>query len=209
MTIFCANLSAQRDLMLSQQFFSRLNVNPSATGNTDDIDIFLLGRWQWMGVEDSPKSGVANVSNYFESVRSGVGLSLFYDDLGISNRTFNAKAAYAYHINLNESMLLSLGISAGVLYHYWDPTNHRLQDQEEWGNETFPTEIQTEIKPDMDFGIELTTPMFLFGASITHLLSNEDNISTSMPGRHFYWYARGLFPQIGRASCRERVLSLV
>ena len=46
------SLFAQRDLMLSQQFFSRLNINPSATGNTDDVDIFLLGRWQWMGLED-------------------------------------------------------------------------------------------------------------------------------------------------------------
>lgn len=50
-----ANVFAQRDIMLSQQFFSRLNINPSATGNTDDVDIFLLGRWQWIGLENSPK----------------------------------------------------------------------------------------------------------------------------------------------------------
>ena len=90
---FTAN--AQRDMMLSQQFFSRLNINPAATGNSDDIDLFLLGRWQWTNVEDAPKSGVLNVSDYFEGIRSGIGLSMLYDDIGISNRTYNCKAAYA------------------------------------------------------------------------------------------------------------------
>lgn len=186
--------NAQRDLMLSQQFFSRLNANPAATGNSDDIDFFLLGRWQWIGVEDSPKSGVLNISDYFEGFRSGVGLTVSYDDIGISNRTTIAKAAYAYHINVNESMLLSMGLSAGVLYHYWNPENHRLQNPAEFGQETFPAEVTTALEPDMDFGLELATPRLLFGASVDHLLNNDDDVSTSKPGRQFYWYARALFP---------------
>ena len=38
-------LLAQQDLHLTQQIFSRMNVNPAATGNTADVDIFLLGRF--------------------------------------------------------------------------------------------------------------------------------------------------------------------
>ncbi|MCQ2219489.1 MAG: PorP/SprF family type IX secretion system membrane protein [Paludibacteraceae bacterium] len=186
--------NAQRDLMLSQQFFSRLNANPAATGNSDDIDFFLLGRWQWIGVEDSPKSGVLNVSDYFETFRSGVGLTVSYDDVGISNKTTIAKAAYAYHINLNENMLLSMGLSAGMLYHYWNPEEHRLQNPEEFGQSTFPNEITTSLEPDMDFGLELATPRLLFGASVDHLLNNDEDVSTSKPGRQFYWYVRTLFP---------------
>lgn len=186
--------NAQRDLMLSQQFFSRLNANPAATGNSDDIDFFLLGRWQWIGVEDSPKSGVLNVSDYFESVRSGIGLTVSYDDVGISNKTTIAKAAYAYHINLNENMLLSMGLSGGILYHYWNPEQHRLQNPEEVGQSTFPAEISTSLEPDMDFGLELATPRMFFGASVNHLLNNDEDVTTSKPGRQFYWYVRTLFP---------------
>lgn len=188
-----AMANAQRDLMLSQQFFSRLNANPAATGNSDDIDLFLLGRWQWIGVDDSPKSGVLNCSDYFESVRSGVGLSLSYDNLGVGNKTTITKAAYAYHINLNESMLLSMGLSGGILYHYWNPEDHRLQDPAEFGLPTFPAEIVSKLYPDMDFGLELATPRLLFGASVNHLLYNDEDVTTSKPGRQFYYYVRGLF----------------
>ncbi|MBO4805193.1 MAG: PorP/SprF family type IX secretion system membrane protein [Paludibacteraceae bacterium] len=194
MVMSFAVANAQRDLMLSQQFFSRLNANPAATGNSDDIDFFLLGRWQWIGVEDSPKSGVLNISDYFESVRSGIGLTVSYDDVGISNKTTIAKAAYAYHINVNENMLLSMGLSAGILYHYWNPEQHRLQNPEEFGQNTFPNEIVTSLEPDMDFGLELATPRLLFGASVDHLLNNDEDVTTSKPGRQFYWYVRTLFP---------------
>ena len=185
---------AQRDLMLSQQFFSRLNINPAATGNSDDIDLFLLGRWQWTNVEDSPKSGVLNASNYFESLRSGIGLSLMYDDIGISNRSTTAKAAYAYHVNMNESLLLSMGLSAGVFYHYWSGEDHILDNPEEKGMETFPAGAESHIYPDFDLGFEIASPKLLVGGSVSHITYNEENVSTSRPGRHFYTYVRGLFP---------------
>jgi type IX secretion system PorP/SprF family membrane protein len=190
--MFFASANAQQDLMLSQQFFSRLNVNPAATGNSDDVDLFLLGRWQWMGLDNSPKSGVFNASNYFEEIRSGIGLAITYDDLGIANRTMTAKAAYAYHVNLNEMLLLSMGVSGGILYHYFDPTKHSPADPEEIGSPSYPAEIETRIKPDVDFGMELSMPVLILGGSVTHLLNNESDVETSIPGRHYYLYARGL-----------------
>lgn len=193
MAMLGANAFAQRDLMLSQQFFSRLNINPSATGNTDDVDLFLIGRWQWMGVDNSPKTGVLNMSNYFESVRSGIGFTASYDDIGYANRTMDIKAAYAYHVNLNESMLLSMGLSAGILYHYFDPEKNIWLDPQELERETLNYgDKVTCINPDMDFGFELAMPKLMFGASINHLLFNEDKVTTSMPGRQFNFYTRAL-----------------
>lgn len=198
---------AQRDLMLSQQFFSRLNFNPAATGNSDDVDFFLIGRLQWAEFEDSPKDGVFNVSNYIESIRSGFGISLSYDDLGIANHTFICKPAYAYHINLNESMLLSMGLSFGFLYHSWDPTDHRLIDQWEKGEPSFPADPEKKFRPDMDFGMELATPKLMFGASIVHILNNEEKVTTSVPGRQFYLYTRAtLSPSDFLAICPAFVL---
>lgn len=193
MAMLGANAFAQRDLMLSQQFFSRLNINPAATGNTDDVDLFLIGRWQWMGVSNSPKTGVMNISNYFESVRSGIGLSASYDDLGYANRTVNMKAAYAYHVNLNESMLMSFGLSAGFLYHYFDPKKNYWLDPPELERETLNFgECTADFNPDMDFGVELAMPKLMFGVSVNHLLYNEDKVTTSVPGRQFNVYTRAL-----------------
>lgn len=186
--------NAQRDLLLSQQLFSRLNLNPAATGNSDDIDLFLLGRWQWTNVADAPKSGVLNASDYFEGIRSGLGLTMLYDDIGISNKTYDCKAAYAYHVNLNESMLLSLGLSAGIFYHYWSPEEHKLQDPEEMGQQTFPNHTVTDLYPDFDLGFELATPKLMFGGSVSHLTNNEEDVTTSKAGRHMYAYTRALLP---------------
>lgn len=200
MLLFSVSIFAQRDLMLSQQFFSRVNMNPSATGNTDDVDIFLIGRWQWIGLENSPKSGVLNLTNYFDKVRSGIGFTATYDDLGIASRTLNVKAAYAYHLNLNESILMSFGLSGGVLYHYLDPQRHRYLDPEELSQITLNKgDKLSEVKPDMDFGVELAMPKFMFGASVNHLINNEEFVSTTIPGRQFNWYIRGLF------SCSEKI----
>ncbi|MBR5973235.1 MAG: type IX secretion system membrane protein PorP/SprF, partial [Paludibacteraceae bacterium] len=46
------SLSAQQDMLLTQEYFSRVNRNPAATGNSNDIDIFLHGRIQWVGVDN-------------------------------------------------------------------------------------------------------------------------------------------------------------
>lgn len=193
MSLLGVNAFAQRDLMLSQQFFSRLNINPSATGNTDDIDLFLIGRYQWAKATNGPKSGVFNLSNYFESARSGIGFTLSYDDLGYANRTMDIKAAYAYHVNLNESMLMSFGLSAGILYHYFDPAKNIFLDPEELERETLNFgEKLTKVNPDMDFGVELAMPKLLVGASVNHILYNEDQVTTSRPGRQFNVYVRAL-----------------
>ena len=40
------NTYAQQDLMVSQQIFSRMNINPAGTGNIERFDAFLLGRLQ-------------------------------------------------------------------------------------------------------------------------------------------------------------------
>ena len=64
--LFCCTMSAQQDLMMSQQLFSRINVNPAGTGNNDKFDLFLLGRFQWVGVDNGPKTGLLNFSGYSE-----------------------------------------------------------------------------------------------------------------------------------------------
>ena len=183
--------NAQRDLMLSQQFFSRLNVNPAATGNSDDIDLFMLGRWQWTNVEDSPKSGVFNASDYFEGLRSGIGFTMMYDDPASLTVRSSPRRPMPYHVNLNESLLLHgsvgrcpLSLLAG--------SDHTLLDPEEYGMTTFP-EDDNHIYPDFDLGFELASPKLLVGGSISHLTYNEEDVTTAKPGRHFYTYVRGLF----------------
>jgi len=189
---YCLANFAQQDLLLSQQFFSRINKNPAGTGNNEDIDLFLLGRMQWIGVDNAPRTCLLNATTYFEKLKSGVGLSLTYDKIGVGHSTTNAKGVYAYHIDLNENYILSMGISAGANFGYFDPFANDLRDEDEFGKSTFPQNKETKITPDFDLGFELTSLHWMFGLSSTHI---TNNVSTTFEsGRHYYAYARGFFP---------------
>jgi type IX secretion system PorP/SprF family membrane protein len=187
---------SQQDLLLSQQFFSRINKNPAGTGNSDDIELFMLGRMQWIGVDNSPRTFLLNATSYFEKAKSGVGLSVSFDKIGVGHSSTNAKAAYAFHVDLNEKWVLSMGLSAGAYFGYFDPDAHQLREEEEFLSETFPQQKETNVSPDFDLGFELTSLNWLFGFSCTHI---TNNVSTTFEAaRHFYAYTRGFFPVSGQ-----------
>ena len=184
--------SAQQDLMLSQEIFSRVNKNPAATGNTEDIDIFLHGRIQWAGIDNSPRTGVLNVTNYIDKIKSGMGFTCSYDKMGVAHSTTNMKLVYAYQLDLTDKYVLSLGLGAGVNIGYIDPYQNTVDDASEFGEETLSADKETKVSPDFDFGAELTNPYWTVGASVTHLTKNESN--SLDPERHYYLYGTSLIP---------------
>jgi type IX secretion system PorP/SprF family membrane protein len=191
MLLMSITIFAQNDVLLTQQWFSRINRNPAATGNSDNLDLFFLTRQQWVGVDNGPQTNLLNVHNYFDDIRSGLGLTMSYDQTGIAYSALNAKLDYAYHVNINENMLLSLGLGAGILEKTFDPTKQILQDPQELGMSTFPDQRESQTHPDFDFGFELSTPELLLGASITHLGDLRKNYTTFTAQQNQYLYARG------------------
>jgi type IX secretion system PorP/SprF family membrane protein len=190
--MMCLTVNAQQDLLLSQQFFSRINKNPAGTGNVTDLDLFLLGRYQYIEIKDAPRSGVFNAQTYVDKWSSGIGLSLSYDQVGPGRSTTNAKVAYAYTVNLTNDLILSMGLSAGVQHGYFDPWKYRWAEEGEIGIGDIPADVATELSPDFDFGIELVSPRFLLGLSCTHITNSRS--TTFKSGRHFYGYVRYIFP---------------
>lgn len=187
-----SSASAQQDLLLSQEIFSRVNKNPAATGNTNDVDIFLHGRIQWAGIENGPRTGVLNVTNYIDKIKSGMGFTCSYDKMGVAHSTTNMKLVYAYQIDLNDRYVLSLGLGGGINIGYFDAYQNTIDDVSEFGESTLPADKETEVSPDFDFGLELTNPYWTVGASVTHLTKNE--MTTFETERHWYVYGTSLIP---------------
>ena len=177
---------AQNDVLLTQQWLSRINQNPAATGNSDNIDIFILARQQWMGFENAPSTQVLNIHNYFYGIRSGLGLTATHDETGVGNRMVNAKLAYAYHVNLGEKWLLSLGLSGGVIQNTFDPSKHFYINTDPL-LETL--EKTNHLEPDFDFGVELSSQRFLFGASVTHIARLPEEAATLKVSQQYFAYA--------------------
>lgn len=180
---------AQQDLMLSQEIFSRVNKNPAATGNTNDIDIFLHGRIQWAGVDNGPKTTVLNVTNYLDKIHSGVGFTMSYDHMGVGHNTTNMKLVYSYQIDLCEQYVLAMGLGAGINIGGFDYTANTMDDANEYGCDTYPYDKEVRVSPDFDLGFELNNPMWTVGVSMTHLTNKLSN--TFRSGRHLYLYGIG------------------
>lgn len=178
----------QSDIFLTQQWLSRINMNPAATGKSNNVDVFMLNRQQWVGFDNAPKTSVLNAHSYFNTIQSGLGLSLIFDKLGMSYQTVDAVFSYAYHIDLTEEILLSMGLSGGLFNSHWDPKKNRFS-QEDDPELTINRSKQTSA--DFDAGFELTGYGAIFGASITHLTSSSpQKTNTGKPAREFYVYSR-------------------
>ncbi len=184
-------VSAQQELLLTQQFYSRINKNPAGIGNVEDIDVFLLGHFQYAGLDDSPKTFVLNGHTYVDKLNSGFGFTASYDKLAAARSFTNIKVDYSYGLRFNDDMMLSLGLGFGVLVSQIDFGKYTVENPTEL--DALSDEDGTEAKPDMDFGAEFTLQdRLLVGASVTHLISGKT--STFTPGQHIYVYARYMIP---------------
>jgi type IX secretion system PorP/SprF family membrane protein len=161
-------LKAQSDAFLTQQWLSRINLNPAATGNSQYLDVYVLMRRQWVGFENAPETQMLNIHNYFHRIQSGLGLTATHDKLGVGLDNINAKLAYAFHVNFGEKWLLSLGLSGGIYQQRFDPSKHYVIPGQD---NNYLQDRKSFLNPDVDFGIELNSPRFQFGASVTHLLN--------------------------------------
>lgn len=186
----CTAIFAQGDFRLSEQMFSRINQNPSAVGNNDKIQIFTATRLQYvgMGLEQSPTSALLNAHYYNESLKSGFGLSVTYDELGLQNQTINAKVCYAYNLDIFENGLLSLGLSAGVINKTFDPQRHIWENP---ADPNIPESAYTQTDFDLDFGFEFSYKYIMAGFSITHLPNITKELTTVAAPSQLNAYVRG------------------
>jgi type IX secretion system PorP/SprF family membrane protein len=159
---------AQQDVQLSQQFLSRININPASTKISNFADAYLFVRQQWIGFEDAPSTQMFNAHGYIDDIRSSVGLTFLNDMVG-RNRHLNLLFSYAYHVKTGEESALSLGLSAGLV-------NRRLDGDMMTGMPEIDPEIIEMLtngrgvyRPDVNFGLMFATPKFAFGLSVTHL----------------------------------------
>jgi type IX secretion system PorP/SprF family membrane protein len=183
-------LSGQNDIQLSQQFLSRVNYNPAATGGSNYMHVFLLGRQQFIGFKGAPSTQVLNAHNYFSQINSGAGLSVINDRIGHES-SINAKLAYAYYVHFEDSYL-SFGLGGGVLYKHLNLSDAVSENPNDPIIDSYH-DRSSKFSADFDFGVEYNTAQFQIGASVTHLNISPTKISNLQSGRHIYFYTKYTF----------------
>lgn len=187
--VFLASVShplfAQNDPQFSLGSYNRMIYNPAAIAQSEYVDIMVSAREQWTGFEEAPSTQSLSVSNYFDSWRMGLGLSVVNDKLGAENIQ-NVKAKYAYHVWLSDNNYLSFGLGAGVMMKsfssadliFEDPTDEHIADAD-----------MSKTRLDFDLGFEWHVGDIFMGAAVNHLTQSNKNPNILKVQRHQYAYA--------------------
>ncbi|MDL2283501.1 type IX secretion system membrane protein PorP/SprF [Odoribacter sp. OttesenSCG-928-G04] len=178
---------AQYDVQLSQHMFNRLSYNPAVTGASQYLNINGNIRNQWHGWDGAPKAKTFSVHNFFNEIRSGIGVTVTQNEVGLEN-SFNIKLQYAYHVLLSPNSYLSLGLGGGVLHRYFD--HSRAYSENIIDDRDILLGLKRKTFVDFDFGIEYNMRHFTVGLSVTHLTNPGKSNDIYEIKRHYYGFAR-------------------
>lgn len=101
---------SQSERTYSMFVFNKLQYNPAYAGSKETLNAGAHYRHQWQGVTGAPRTITAFAHTPFAGGRSGIGLSLISDEVGIFQSTI-AKLDYAYRIGFKNDHKLSLGFN--------------------------------------------------------------------------------------------------
>ena len=175
---------AQQDPQFTQYMFDRLSINPGSAGTNGNMCLTALLRQQWTGFDGAPKTGLLNFQMPINAIHSGVGLSVYLDQLGQQKNTL-ARLSYAYHVRLQGGIsTLGIGLYAGMtsrsLGNNWisvDPVS---------SDEAIPDNGASATGFDLGLGIYYTSPTLYAGISSTQLPQTELGDVSIKKARHYY-----------------------
>jgi type IX secretion system PorP/SprF family membrane protein len=146
-------------------------MNPAVGGSNAYYEAKCGSRYQWVGINDAPRTYILSVNGPTKSLKMGLGGLLFSDVTGPTRRT-GVYLSYAYHLKLTEKIKASLGVSGGVLQFVVDGSKITMHDP---NDATIGTSPQTVILPDFGAGffVYSTDKKWYVGASIPQVLQNR------------------------------------
>lgn len=194
---------AQQDAMFTKYMFNSLAFNPAFAGSPEYMQVRLLYRNQWWGIEGAPVTQTLTMHSPV-SERVGLGASLINDKIGATGST-SSYFSYAYRIPFGKGKL-SIGLQTGFSNWRADWNELRFKD---------PAAIDPSFADDMtpsywlfNFGAGLFyyAPKYYIGMSVPHLYNNDLRRDVgpeveiwAKQYRHYYFTAGAAIPIRGDA----------
>ena len=172
----------QQDPQFSQYMFNNLYLTPAFAGVDGVTRLTAFHRSQWLGYQSSfgdggaPTTQMVSFTTPIFKLRSGFGGYIMNDNLGPQNN-LEVQGSYAYHLGIRESKL-SFGIRVGMYSQTLDYDQYRaIQPDDPLLADKNGKESQ--IRPDMAFGLLYRSEKYYVGLGFNHLLKSEFDFGVS------------------------------
>jgi len=159
--------------------------NPAVAGSSKDMVVNLNYRNQWVGFDDAPKTfGVSIHSGLGKEKKAAIGALLNSDNVGLLSRT-SGYLTFAYHVKLNDTYKLGLGVSVGMLQYRIKLYDAKIADS---GDELLTGNLLSNNVFDSNGGLYLYSDKLFFGISAYQYLGNKITWKDSKSNltAHFY-----------------------
>lgn len=168
-------VSAQYDAQLSQYMLAPGTFNPAIAGRSSDLNVSLVNRQQWIGIENAPSSLFMHASMpfSFNNQKHGFGLLVLKESIGLySTQLIQLQYAYKKALKSGE---LSIGLQGGLLQENFDGDRIHIptSDYHSSTDESIPKESLEGKIPDFSLGVWYDTKKYYAGLSISHLFETS------------------------------------
>jgi len=170
-------VTAQQIPHYSQFWYNDFVTNPAFAGTKPYYQAKSNNRYQWVGVDDSPKTFILSGFGPERKKDMGYGAQIFSDVTGPTSR-LGLYGSYAYNLRLQDDIRISMGISLGLLQYKIDGSQITLHDA---NDVSLGNEVYVEYMPDADFGVLVYAENWHGGIVAKQLFNyrvNFDEVST-------------------------------
>ncbi len=190
-----AEVKAQQEPLYTQYMFNTVSVNPAYAGTRNAMNVLLLSRLQWAGLDGAPRTYNLTMHTPLNNYKMGLGFSIVKDTYGpVDNTYFNFN--YAYRVNVSENTILSMGIKGGIYNYYVGLNDVFVQNG---SDASFSGNYDKKLQPNAGMGLYLYSNKWYAGFSIPKLIQTDlsgDQMTTSNVSdlrRHYFIMAGYVF----------------
>ncbi len=172
--------NAQQYPIYNMQFMNQSLYNPATIGIGDQVNAMLVQKSYLTGIDGSPSTLYLNIDGPAIEDKLGVGLGVYNDRLGISNR-LRVRGIGADPGGCQQDHYLDFGLSLGMLQYSIDPDKAEITDEND------PLLVNKKFSSstlDGMVGVNYTNKNFTAGIGVTQLFGTStslaDNVSYTL-----------------------------
>jgi type IX secretion system PorP/SprF family membrane protein len=183
---------SQQDALYSQYMVNELVINPAYSGMRDVMNVTMVHRHQWVGIEGAPKTTTFSIQSPMRNEKVALGLYIYSDQQG-PLKDVGVMANYAYRIRMGRGRL-SFGVQGGFIQQGVDVTMINTRDYDDFS--AFSGMAST-FTPDVNFGVYYTARNWYAGVSSKHLFERLFDINDQYDDSPYSSLARHIYGTAG------------